>query len=129
MSMIFGVVNNSESVLFLLWELLKALFELFLGICAAVVLIKLAFGTLHINITVDNLDDLIKKQVAANVKLGGTYVQKGKDVIKVADAKNPQEKELERFKELLRNRGTLSKEEIDRLTYEDLQTFRRGHDE
>lgn len=108
---------NSGGFLMLLWYL----FLMFLGICACIVLIKLAFGTLHIHITVDNFYDVMK-----NANASEDYGEYDVDMKKAEDVftESPQERELRRFKELLRTRGTLSAEEIDRITYEDLQNMK-----
>lgn len=122
MNMVFG----TKLLLAILWYS----FLIFLGICAIVVLIKLAFGTLHIHITVDNLDDLIGQKQQKNtdriVYRKSDYAPRAESVPKVenAIAESPEQKELERFKELLRARGMLSKDEIDRMTYEDLKRFK-----
>ena len=103
--------------LYILWYM----FLVFLGICACIVLIKLAFGTLHIHITVDNFYELSKKAKGEG-ETGKYNVDMQK--VETAFAETPQEKELRRFKKMLRTRGTLSPEEIDRITYEDLENMK-----
>lgn len=95
---------------------IKYLFLMFLGICACVVLIKLAFGTLHIHVTVDNLNQLIGKEAVADDEMT-------EESTKIVEA---QQKELERFKELLRSRKSFPEEVIEKLTYEDLLKFKEG---
>ena len=114
-------MKNSLAGLLLLWNIIWYLFWLFIGICACVVLIKLAFGTLHIHITVDNFYELTKKAKGSNESREFRI-----DMKKVENAfsESAQEKELRRFKEMLRTRGTLSPEEIDRITYEDLESLK-----
>ena len=108
------------------------LFVLFLGICACVVLIKLAFGTLHIHITIDNPELFINQQNEGQRKKTDARglvnifeeTQSRREPKEVAET--PQEKELRRFKEMLKSDGLLSSAEIDSITFEDLQRYKKN---
>ena len=122
------VLNGIGSIIILLWDI----FVLFLGICACVVLIKLAFGTLHIHITIDNPELFVKQQsveakrktdVSGLVSIFEEEKQRGEPE-RVAETQ--QEKELRRFKEMLKSDGLLSDREIEAITYEDLQRYKNN---
>lgn len=44
-------------------SIIAFLFQVFLYICAVIVLVKLAFGTLHIHVSIDNLDEIPRSGV------------------------------------------------------------------
>lgn len=125
----YGKARLSAAVLF---AILKYLFLLFLGICACVVLIKLAFGTLHIHITVDNPEIFIKQATANQNRsrdvreLTKLFKEEPERREPQREEETPQEKELRRFKEMLKSDGLLSAKEIDAITYEDLQKYKKG---
>ena len=122
------VLNGIGSIIILLWDI----FVLFLGICACVVLIKLAFGTLHIHITIDNPELFVKQQsVEAKRKtdvsgLVSMFEEEKQRREPERVAETQQEKELRRFKEMLKSDGLLSDREIEAITYEDLQRYKNN---
>lgn len=122
------VLNGIGGVFMLLWYG----FVFFLGICACVVLIKLAFGTLHIHITIDNPELFVKQQgVEAKRKtdvsgLVSIFEEEKQRREPERVAETQQEKELRRFKEMLKSDGLLSDREIEAITYEDLQRYKNN---
>ena len=104
------------------------LFLLFLGICACVVLIKLAFGTLHIHITIDN-PEIFTKTVNKKEnfrELRSILKEEPRRNDRSGEEETPQGRELRRFKEMLKSDGMLSDGEIEAITYEDLQRYKKG---
>ena len=122
------VLNGIGGVFMLLWYG----FVFFLGICACVVLIKLAFGTLHIHITIDNPELFVKQQgVEAKRKtdvsgLVSIFEEEKQRREPERVAETQQEQELRRFKEMLKSDGLLSDREIEAITYEDLQRYKNN---
>ena len=131
MSNVFLVSNARLSAAIIL-SILWYLFLLFLGICACIVLIKLAFGTLHIHITIDNPEILLKQQNGEQKRktdvsgLVSIFEEAQNKKESRAVVETPQEKELRRFKEMLKSDGLLSSKEIDAITYEDLQRYKKN---
>lgn len=112
------------AILNVLWYL----FLLFLGICACVVLIKLAFGTLHIHITIDN-PEIFTKTVNKKEdfrELRSILKEEPRRNDRSGEEETPQGRELRRFKEILKSDGMLSDREIEAITYEDLQRYKEG---
>ena len=112
------------AILNVLWYL----FLLFLGICACVVLIKLAFGTLHIHITIDNPEIFTKtvKKKEDFRELRSILKEEPRRNDRSGEEETPQGRELRRFKEMLKSDGMLSDREIEAITYEDLQRYKKG---
>ncbi len=112
------------AILNVLWYL----FLLFLGICACVVLIKLAFGTLHIHITIDN-PEIFTKTVNKKEdfrELRSILKEEPRRNDRSGEEETPQGRELRRFKEMLKSDRMLSDREIEAITYEDLQRYKNG---